>query len=863
VRVLERDPQLAVLDGHLAQVAAGQGRLALISGEAGVGKTTLVDTWCQRHDGDIRLLRGVCDGSATPRPLGPFIDAFPQLAGSAGTPDWSRLPATISEGLQAVGGVPTVLVIEDAHWADGASLDLLRALVMRMARIPALVVLTYRSEEVDPAHPLGVLVGDVVGRPAVDRYEVPGLSVEAVRTLTAEAGVDLDVAQLHRRTGGNAFHVTEVLAAGGETVPTSVRDAVRARVSRLAPDSRAAVEVVALAGLRAEPEVVEDVLGDAAAAADEAVRRGVLRARPEGLQFRHDLARRAVEDDIAPMRRLALHRAILTSLLARPALGDPARVAYHAEQARDFAAALTAATEAAERSAALGAHREAVQQYERALRVAPGAAEQHLGLLEGLSYELYLTGRIDEAITVQTRVLQINQNRDDRAGIASSHRWMSRLHYFGGHGAAASAHAKRAVELLDPDVASAEAAMVLSNQAQLCMLHGDTEGTRRWGRRALQMARTVAAVEVEVHALINLGTVERYMAGPDARATRLEEALERAISAGMHEHAARAYSNLVSAAVTARDLDEAERWAEPAVSFCADRDLDAWRFYLDGQVAQLRLHQGRLDEARRTAAHILRQPQVPAINRVLPLIVLGLAQARTGEPAAGTTLAHAVSIAERTMEVQRLGPAISALAELSWLRGDPWPDLLRSVHATAGTTGSGWTRGELASWMDRAGWLTDRPTDLASPYALQLASRWEDAARGWAALGCRYEQALALAEAPDVGSVVRAVHILTELGATAAVARLSSRVTALGGRVTHPRRQATRDHPAGLTARQAEVLELLADGASNGEVAARLGISARTAEHHVSAVLARLGVATRAEAVVLATDRGWVHLGTG
>ena len=859
----ERDRQIAALDGHLAEAAAGQGRLALIAGEAGVGKTALLDTWSGRIQGRVRLLRGVCDGSATPRPLGPFIDAFPQLTGSAPGADRAQLLTMITEGLRAAGGVPAVLLIEDAHWADQASLDLLRSLVMRIGGFHALVIVTYRSDEVDLAHPLGVLVGDVAGRPAVHRYEVPVLSVEAVRALVVEAGVDVDVADLHRRTGGNAFHVTEVLAAGGDAVPTSVRDAVRARVSRLAPASRSALDVVALAGLRAEPEIVEDVLGAAAAAVDEAVRRGVLRAVPAGLQFRHDLARRAVEDDISPMRRLALHRAILRSLLARPGLGDPARIAYHAEEARDYPAALTAATEAAELSAALGAHRDAVLQYERALRVAPQQPERRVGLLEGLSYELYLTGRIDNAIMIHAQALQIHQDRKDRARLANGHRFMSRLHYFSAHGAAASAHSQRAIELLDPGEASAEAAMVLSNQAQLCMLHGDIEGTRTWGQQAIEMARAVDAEEVVVHVLINVGTAELYTGRFDTGTPRLAQTLERAISAGLHEHAARTYVNLVSTAVIARDLDVAERWMQPAIDFCDERDLDAWGLYLDGHLAHLRLYQGRFTDARQLAARVLQQHQVAAINRIFPLITLGLAQARTGDPAAGTTLAQALSIAENAGEPQRLGPAVSALAELAWLRGEPWPDRLRPVYALAENGGSRWHQGELAGWLSRAGWLTEIPQDMPAPYALQLGGRWEDAAAAWAALGCPYEQALALAESSNVERVVQAVCLLTDLGATAAAARLRPRVTALGGRVPRPRRVATREHPAGLTLRQAEVLQLLADGASNLEVAARLGISTRTAEHHVSAVLARLGVTTRSEATVLAAERGWIHLGTG
>ena len=867
--MLERSGLIGRLDGDLADVEAGAGRVVLVRGEAGIGKTALVEAWTRRHAAGVRLLRGVCDGSAVPRPLGPFLDAFPQLARVPAGPDRAALLACVIEGLApgtdaTAGGAgrPAVLVVEDVHWADEATLELLRSLAVRIDAVPALVIVTYRSDEVDPGHPLGLLVGDLAGRAAVRRYDVPPLTAGAVAELAAGARVELDPADLHRLTGGNAFHVTEVLAAGADAVPGPVRDAVRARVARLGPAARAALDVVAVAGLRAEPELLEAVLGDAASAVDEAVRRGVLLARDEGLQFRHDLARRAVEDDVPPMRRIALHRAVLRWLLTGAGAGarDPARTAYHAEQARDVAAAHEAATRAARASAAAGAHREAVLQYERTLRTAPEGDPGRVDLLEALSYELYLTGRIDDAIAIRAQVLQLHQAAGDRMRIAASHRWMSRLHWFGAHGPASVEHGRRAAELLRPQDRSAEAAMVLSNLAQLAMLRDDAEGARRWGHQAVELARAAGADDVAVHALINLASVGGAPDEAGPRVPALADVLDLALAGGMHEHAARAYCNLVSTALSERDLTLAEHWSRPGLAFCRDRDLDSWGVYLGGLLALLRLHQGRFEQARQAADGVLRRRDVPAVNRVNALLALGTVQARTGDPEAAATLGAALAIAEGSGEPQRLGPAVSALAELAWLRGDPWPERLDAVHALA-RDGWPWYRGELACWLARAG-RAPSAADLPLPHALQLAGRWPEAAAAWEAAGSPYEQALALGESEDAADVTRALRILTDLGATAAASRLAPRAAALGGRVARPRLAPTRAHPAGLTARQAEVLRLLALGASNLDVAARLGISARTAEHHVSAVLAKLAVTTRREAVALAVDRGWVDLGT-
>lgn len=850
-----------MLDEHLAAVAAGAGRLVLVAGEAGVGKTTMLETWLDSAATRARVLAGACDRSATPRPLGPFVDALPRLADMPDPPDRARLLATLIAALAPEGGRPVILLVEDAHWADEASLDLLRALAVRVADTGALLLVTYRSDEVDPAHPLTVLLGDLAGRSTRHLLEVPALSVDGVRALVDEAHLSgLDAAELHRRTGGNAFYVTEVVESGGVDLPGTVRDAVRARVARLSAPSRAALDVVALAGLRAEPELVEDVLGTAVADVDEAVRGGVLVATAEGLRFRHDLARRTVAADVPPMRTIALHREILRSLLRRPQLGDCARVAHHAEAAREPAIAVTAARKAGRRSADLGAHREAVLQLDRALRLAPPDDEQRLELLEELGYELYLTGRMEDAITVRAQALAIHEGRGYRDGMISSHRWLSRLHRFCANGAAAEAHGKRAVDLLSPGEQSAEAAMALSNLAQLRMLSGDLESTRTWGQQALDMARAVGAFDVVVHTLNNLGTAERAAGLIERGTPLLVESLELALEHNLDEHVARAYSNLVSCEIGAFRYDEAERWAAPGIEFCADRDLDTWRLYLEGHLAVMMLQRGHIPEARAVAERILQQPAAPAVNRVNPLVVLGLAQARTGDPAAESTLGAALAIAEGSGELQRLAIAVCAVAELAWLRGEEPPKSLRRAYELALTRESAWRLGEIAWWMSRAGWLTDPVSDVAEPYALLLAGRHNEAARTWADLGCPYEQAMAHAESPEVTDVAAAVRLLTDMGASGSAARVGQRLAAMGGRVPRPRRRTTQQHPGGLTAREAEVLELVAGGATNGEVAAALSISPRTAEHHVSALLAKLGAGTRREAVTVARKRGWVRV---
>jgi DNA-binding CsgD family transcriptional regulator len=314
----------------------------------------------------------------------------------------------------------------------------------------------------------------------------------------------------------------------------------------------------------------------------------------------------------------------------------------------------------------------------------------------------------------------------------------------------------------------------------------------------------------------------------------------------------------MSAAVVARRLDEAERWAGPAIQYCLDCDLDTWRLYIEGYVALTALYRGRFSEALAVADRVLAVKSVPAVSRITPLVVRGLALARAGEGVAAPAMLEATRIAESSGEVQRLDLTACALTELSWLEGGEPPDALQSAFERSPRPGSPWRLGDMATWLARFDRLEAVPGDVASPYQLELTGRPVDAAEAWAALGSPYDEALARGRSDDVEQLTRAVRALNDLGATPAAARVGARLAELGGPVPRPRRRATRTHPAGLTEREAEVLELLATGATNSTIATELGISARTAEHHVSSVLTKLAAPTRSEAVSKAIDRGWI-----
>ena len=294
--LIERGEFLAALLGLLREAAAGQGRLVFLGGEAGVGKTTLTaalaagavtasGTVLASTGLPLAVRRGNCDNVTTAEALGPVVDALPELAEvlEAGSGvSRLRLLRRIRGTLTAA---PTLLILEDVHWADEATLDVLRFLGRRLDGAPLLIVATFRSEETGGDHPLTVVRGDLATLPGVIRMQLPALTVAGVRALLAGAQSALDPARLHERTGGNPFYVTEVLAAGDGEVPATVRDAVLARVARLPAAAREVAAAAAVLGRRADIGLLTAVAGEPAGAADDCISRGVLVADGAGVEL--------------------------------------------------------------------------------------------------------------------------------------------------------------------------------------------------------------------------------------------------------------------------------------------------------------------------------------------------------------------------------------------------------------------------------------------------------------------------------------------------------------------------------------------------------------------------------------------------
>ena len=859
--LLEREQSLASLAGLLAEVRGGsQGRLAFVGGEAGIGKTALLRRFTDAQTAPVRVLWGACEPLRTPRPLGPLLDVAEQTGGAlrqlaAGTGRPHEVAGALLDELRRRG--PTIVVLEDVHWADEATLDVLILLATRLRGVPALVLASYRDDELDRADQLRFVLGERVGR--TGRIGLERLSPAAVAELAAPAGIDPGV--LYARTAGNPFFVQEVVGAAGAAIPATVRDAVLARGARLSAAAHRLLDAVSIVPRAVELSLLEELAGADLAALDECAAAGILDPGRTAVAFRHELARLTVEDAMSPARRIALHRSALAALAEREA--DLARLSHHAEGAGDETAVLRWAPRAAARAASSGAHREAAAQYARALTFASGLApRERAELLQRRAHECYLTAEFEDAVEAQREALACLRRDGDRIAEGDALRVLSRLLLFAGRTDEAEPLILEAVELLEREPPGHELAMAYGNVSQRRMVVDDLEGAVSWGARALELADRLDDAEVRIYALTNIGSAE-LQAGREAREDTLERARQLALADDREEHAARASMLLVFGCVRHRAYARALTHLATGLAYCDERGLDTWRLYLLAGRAQLELEQGRWSEAAASAALVLGDRRTVTVARGWALSTLGCLRARRGEPGSQELFEEAHALVHASGELMRIAPLAVARADAALLAGEAAAvgPLTQAAFALALEHRVPTILSELASWRREAGLHDELPLELLTgPYGLALAGDRTGAASAWAGLGCPYEEALALAGSEDEHALRRAAEQLERLGARPAAEMVLRRLRMRGVRVA-ARRRGPRSgaNPAGLTRRELEVVALVAEGLHNTEIAARLFLSERTVGHHVSSILRKLGVRTRGQAALEAVRLGLVE----
>ena len=857
--LLERETLQAQLHAQWDQATAGSGRLVCVEGEAGIGKTSLLRAFAGSLAGSARVFWGGCEALRTPRPLGALDD----IAGQSG----GELQALLSRGadrhrvfvafMDLLAERPTLVVLEDLHWADEATLDLLRYVGRRVMRTRSLLVASFRSDELVPAHPLRTVLGDLATT-GVTRLVPAPLTLAAVHTLGLGHAVDL--AELHRVTGGNPFFVTEVLAAGGQGMPCTVQDAVLARAARLSASARAVLDAAAVAGPRVEPWLLQALTAAESTAIDECLATGVLRAEDGAYVFRHELARQAVIAALSPTPVMSLHRLVLQALLARPAADEvaaAARRALHADGAGDAEAAQRFAPVAAHEAAARGAHRQAAAHWALALRHA-GTAGQRATYLDAMAEGQRACGDMDDATAARQQASRLWRELGQGERAARSLVELSTLHLLQSRHVEAEQVLREAQQLLltaPPDAAA-------RHPVQMALAHLHMHKQESQTAIAIAQAALAAAERRDDRALLvdglnTLGAALMACDRCDEAVVQLEKGL--ALAEAQHDDLSTAmlFANLGAGCAMALRLAPAELYLQRGVAFCAERDLDAPRLHQVSSLAHVRMLQGRWDDAAAAAQEVISSPRATAIARIRALVTLGRLRARRGDPGVGSALDRAMQLAGGAMP--RVAAVQAARAEAAWLEGRD--DVAAQEAAVASPFALDRQLRSLAAelllWCRRGGRAEPVPAWCAThPCALEAAGCWREAADAWRRLGCPYETARALALG-DEAAQREALALLAPLEARPLVERIRQRLRAAGVRgLARGPRPATAAHPAGVTASELAVLELLVQGLRNKEIAARLHRSSRTVDHHVEALFAKLGVATRAEAVAAAFRLG-------
>jgi len=859
MELLERDRELESLDSALVQATQGQGSFVVISGEAGIGKTELIHTFTQGLDGRVPVLWGGCDDLSTPRTLGPFRDMAIQVGGplkellASGAASGDILDA-IFELLD--GGRPaSIAVVEDIHWADGATLDVLKFLGRRIDHASVLLLVTYRDDEVGPGHPARLVLGDLPSQ-SVHRLALETLSRNAVETLAEQHGRPID--ELYAATGGNPFLVGEALAAPDlAATPAGLRDAVLARASRLSATGREVAELAAVVPGQVERSLLGDLGSTQAESLEECRRRGLLDYDESWVWYRHELVRGALRDSLGAERRRELNAAVLAVLIASGA--DVARIVHHAKEAGDPAAIARFAPAAARQASGAASHKESIEHYRLAAKYLDHlSAEDKAALLSEYAIECYLGNEVAEGLEISHHALALwrEQGNAEREGITL--RWQSRLHWWLGHGENAERTGQDAVAVLEALPDSSGLPMAYSNLAQLSMLAQDFRPAEEWSIKAIDAARARGDEATLSHALNNLGSA-RVRVGDLSGFGLLEESLDIALSNGFDDYVGRAYANLIWTALDYRDYAAAEGYLEDGLAFAIRRNLGGSVYYMTAERASLRLERGDWAGADEDVSWVVGRPEEPGITRMPALATRARLAVRRGDQDARQFIDDAWALAEPTGELQRIAPVAAARAELAWLDGDETAirQAAEAAYALAVAVNQPWVTDELAFWMWRSG---DQSIDLGrleTPFLMQVAGRWQDAAEYWRNIGAPYEQATALMDSEEAGDLLQSLELLDGLGAAPAASLVRKKMRDLGMRgIPRGPRTATRANPAGLTSRQQEVLSLVAEGMTNAEIAAAIFVSPKTVDHHVSAILAKLEVGSRHEAAELAATLG-------
>lgn len=874
--LIERDSSLKNLISLVELAASGKGSIVLVSGEAGIGKTSLLQKFRQNLGPQQQVKWGGCDPLYTPRVLGPIHDmrqAFGQPVRELldKDPSYVRLFSAILSDIES-GHAPAIFVIEDAHWADHATLDLLKYLGRRISLLKAVLIISYRHDEVGKNHPLTELMGDLPQK-QTHRINLKPISPEGVQLLALASGKQVD--GLHQITGGNPFFITELLETPRSidlTVPESVQDAIGSRLKRLPKDERGFLETISVIPYAIDLSLLTQLFGDQGERlALSCVSKKLLKLDKSGAyRFRHELVRLGTKTRVLYPHQQKIHEQILAAFLSNNYKPNLDQIVYHASGTQSAEHVLKYAPLAASKASTSGAHKESASHLATALQYVDQAPKELAAkLYETWAYEAGLVQIDETVIDARLQALNLWRRLDRPDKIGENLRWLSRLHWYRGEADQANQFADEAVNVFESTEPSSERAMAYSLKSQLHMLNDRMDDAVHWGKKALEFEEQFPNIEVRVHAKNNIGTALLFRDDLDGH-DYLQSSLSLALKYELHEHAARVYTNLAEYAVENRDFELAEKTIADGIAYDTNHDLDTWTHYLIGLLARLRAKQGRLEEAETVAEGVMKLDRLTLLMKLPALLVLSQSKMRLGKADAPALLAQALRDALNTGEIQYIVPCRLNLIEAAWLAGNS-KDAIKQIEyllAIKPSQMNKWRNGKLMVWMHRYGLMPNTKIldRIPEPFRFEINGEYEKAAESWLSLASPYLAALTLMQGTDKDIVARfleALPLLEKIYAKGAINKISDVAHAMNIADQLPLsrrgpRKTSRQHPLGLTQKEQEILPLILDGLSNKEISIQLSRSQRTVENHISKIFKKLNVNSRMETMLRVKSEPWL-----
>jgi DNA-binding CsgD family transcriptional regulator/tetratricopeptide (TPR) repeat protein len=855
MELIERASFLNLLHAIFETTTTEDGHCVFISGEAGIGKTSLLKAFCKQVAGKGTIYQGACDALFTPRPLAPLYDILWQVnsdlwPATQTVEQRSNLFTQFYQELMSRREI-TLVIFEDVHWADEATLDFIKFFTRRITHLHCLFILTYRDEEIVSSHPLRNVLGQLPPD-SFTRMPLTLLSRQAVEKMATAKGYNGE--EVYKISGGNPFYVNEILESYSTGVPDNIKDSVLSVYNRQPERTKQVMEFLSVIPTGLEIVYLTKIESLHVAAIEQCLDSKILLLKDGCVFFKHELYRRTIESILSPLKRLSLNKKILDLLKESfEENQELERIIHHAKHANAYELVVQFAPLAARQAASVGAHIEASKLYLSAIEYYQGKDKDLLlQLYEAYAYECYLINRTKEAIIYVGKSLKIWQEKKDTEQIGNCLRFLSRLWWFDGNRKQAEYFGQQAIELLDNQPSSRVKAMAYSNMSQLKMLSGETDACLLWGEKAIAIAQELHDEEILSHALNNVGTVQMKLPLSMQKGKELlQQSLSIALKNSYHEHVARAYTNLGSAGVVTKAYKIATKFLEEGINYCEERDLDSWTTYMLSWKARMLLETGLWPQALEIADNLLRNENQPPVVTISALAVVATIKMRRGDPDVLPVLEKAKTKAFEAMELQRIIPSMVALLEYEWITGKQFIETedLKCIISMIEQSDNFYETNELAFWLQKARKQNVSLGEIYEGYQLESTAAALRAAQLWEQVGCPYQQALTLFEASG-DEKRKAIDIVLKLGAHAVYQKMKQQMRTSGLKsIPRGMLKSTQSNPAFLTPREIDVLQLLKAGMQNKEIADTLFISAKTVDHHISAILSKLQVNSRAKAV--------------